>query len=72
MEIFMNSKIIRATVAIVLLCTANMPAMAAKPSKCEDYHQAIKDNCNSGTGGISSGSMGACFGAQIGAWIAGC
>ncbi|KPD02525.1 hypothetical protein [Moellerella wisconsensis] len=41
-------------------------------SKCEDYHQAIIDNCNSGTGGISSGSMGACFGAQLGAWIAGC
>nr|ELR5111687.1 hypothetical protein [Providencia stuartii] len=44
----------------------------ADDGKCEAYHQAILDNCNSGYGGIGSGSMGVCLGAQIGAWIAGC
>ncbi|MEL5589515.1 hypothetical protein PTT03_10805 [Serratia ureilytica] len=68
----MSSKVIKLAVAIVLLCAANMPAMAAKSGKCEAYEQAIKDNCHSGSGGIKDGSIGACLGAQIGAWIAGC
>ncbi|WP_434134198.1 hypothetical protein [Enterobacter cloacae] len=68
----MNMKIVKASIAIVFLCAANMPVMAAYKDKCEDYHQAIMDNCHAGTRGIYSGSTGACFGAQIGALIAGC
>lgn len=68
----MEKKIVKASIVIILLCSANMPVMAASKGKCDDYHQAIRSNCNSGSGGVKSGSVGACFGAQLGALFAGC
>lgn len=68
----MKKNIISSSLALVLLFTFNGSALAGGKDKCEDYHRAIQEHCSAGTGGIESGSMGACLGAQLGAWIAGC
>ncbi|MFW5401916.1 hypothetical protein V2A85_19765 [Yersinia sp. 1252 StPb PI] len=68
----MKKIIMSSLVALGLLCTFSGSALADNKDKCEDYHRAIQENCFGGTGGIESGGMGACLGAQLGAWIAGC
>lgn len=43
-----------------------------KDDTCKAYRDAAAQSCNAGSGGISDGSMGACFGAQLGLIFRGC
>lgn len=58
-------------IALFHLMSANAFA-GNKDDTCKAYRDAAAQSCNAGSGGISDGSMGACFGAQLGLIFRGC